>query len=406
MQMYLPAHNASALPHAATASLRILHVAPNYYPAVRYGGLIRSVQGLAEALAQRGHKVHVYTTSVDGDDDLDVPIGCPVEIGGVSVYYFRVPAMRRLHWSPEMGKRLEEAVREFDVVHLHSIYLWPTWAAARAARRNNVPYVVSPHGMLVSDLIRGKNRWIKTAWINLMERGSLKRASALHCSTDWETKQVNALGLPLPTISTIPQGVVWPDEYIPLSDGPFADISKPYALFLGRISREKGLDRLISAWKWVSNLDLVIAGSGDEHLQRKLQSELATAGMADRVRFVGHASDTHKWALLKNAEMLVLTSYSENFGYVVAEAMAMACPVVITPEVGLAALVRESDAGIVVDGEPQKFAKTVCALHADETRRHAMGLRGRAAVGDSLSWTAASTRMAALYKSISAGAEH
>jgi glycogen synthase len=47
--------------------LRILHVVASYYPAVRYGGPIRSVHGLAAALARHGHDVHVYTTNVYGD---------------------------------------------------------------------------------------------------------------------------------------------------------------------------------------------------------------------------------------------------------------------------------------------------------------------------------------------------
>src|SRR5579859_5635211 len=99
--------------------LRILHVVPTYYPAVRYGGPIRSVHGLAAALVRRGHEVHVYTTSVDGDKDLDVPLGEPVNLDGVAVHYFRVPGLRRLCWCPSLGRRLRASVASFDVVHLH-----------------------------------------------------------------------------------------------------------------------------------------------------------------------------------------------------------------------------------------------------------------------------------------------
>ena len=68
---------------SAADTLRILHVVSSYYPAVRYGGTIVSVHGLAAALAARGHDVHVYTTSVDGPSDSAVPHGVPVELGGV-----------------------------------------------------------------------------------------------------------------------------------------------------------------------------------------------------------------------------------------------------------------------------------------------------------------------------------
>ncbi len=80
--------------------LRILQVVPTYYPAVRYGGPVRSVHGLSAALARRGHEVHVYTTNLDGPNDLDVPLDTPVDLDGVKVHYFDVPGLRRLHWSP------------------------------------------------------------------------------------------------------------------------------------------------------------------------------------------------------------------------------------------------------------------------------------------------------------------
>src|ERR1700690_1357050 len=91
---------------AAKSPLRILHVVPTYYPAVRYGGPIRSVHGLAVALSRRGHDVHVYTTNVDGPDNLDVPTDGPVLLDGIAVHYFRVPALRRLYWAPALARRM------------------------------------------------------------------------------------------------------------------------------------------------------------------------------------------------------------------------------------------------------------------------------------------------------------
>src|ERR1700761_4636824 len=99
--------------------LRILHVVATYYPAVRYGGPVRSVHGLAKALARRGHDVHVYTTNVDGDQDLDVQLEKAIDLDGVQIRYFGVPALRRLFWAPSLGKKLRESVSEFDIVHLH-----------------------------------------------------------------------------------------------------------------------------------------------------------------------------------------------------------------------------------------------------------------------------------------------
>ena len=70
--------------------MKILHVVPSYYPAVRYGGPIVSVHGLCKALVEEGHEVHVYTTNVDGDKESDVALGVPVDLDGVKVWYFPV----------------------------------------------------------------------------------------------------------------------------------------------------------------------------------------------------------------------------------------------------------------------------------------------------------------------------
>jgi glycosyltransferase involved in cell wall biosynthesis len=377
--------------------LRVLHVVPTYYPAVRYGGPIRSVQALCASLVRRGHRVSVYTTNVDGDENSDVPLDSPVDLDGVLIHYSSVPALRRLFWSPGLARRLRNTVSEFDLVHLHSIFLWPTYVAARAAKRAGVPYLMSPRGMLVGDVIRRKSRLVKTAWINSVERRSLADAARLHVTAGIEADEARAMGLKLPEVFCVPNGVSWPSTHQALGAGPFCTVQRPYALFLSRINRKKGLDRLIRAWKWVPQLTLVIAGNDDENYLPELKGLADSEGVADRLQFVGTVSDEHKWALYESAEIFVLPSYSENFGNVVAEAMAMACPVVVTPEVGLAKLVSEVGAGVVARGEPRILAAAIAQLHGDEVRRKRLGVSGRQAAIEHLSWDGVAARMETEY---------
>jgi glycosyltransferase involved in cell wall biosynthesis len=377
--------------------LRILHVVPAYYPAVRYGGPIRSVHGLAAALTRRGHDVHVYTTSVDGEKDLDVRLGQPVDLDGVAVHYFRVPALRRLYWSPSLGRQLRKAIAGFDIVHLHSVFLWPTWAAARAAARAGVPYITAPRGMLVREMIQRKSRLLKNAWITLIERATFVRAAGVHVTAELEAEELRAFGWPLPEVTWIPNGVDWPAEHPPRSAGPFASLPERYVLFLSRISWKKGLDRLITAWQWVPDMPLVIAGNDDEGYRPKLEALARSVGVADRVHFIGPVTDAHKWALYEEAELFVLPSYSENFGNVVAEAMAMGCPVVVSPEVGIAAMVKAREAGAVVDCDPSNLATVINDLLTDGLKRSQMGLRGRETARAGLSWDGVAAQMENLY---------
>src|SRR6202034_1890087 len=177
-----------------TGGMRLLHVVPTYVPAWRHGGPVAAVHGLCKALARRGHEVTVFSTDVHGAGTLDVPRCRPVAVDGVTVWYFPVGFPRRLYRSPAMGAALRR-VAAFDLAHLHSVFLWPTAAAARAAKRAGVPYLVAPRGMLVGELLRRRGRLRKELWIRLVERRTLERASALHVTSDLEAEEIRRLGL-------------------------------------------------------------------------------------------------------------------------------------------------------------------------------------------------------------------
>ena len=210
------------------APLRLLHVVPTYLPALRYGGPIRSVHALCRALAAQGHEADVFTTNVDGPADSDVPLGRPVDLEGVKVTYFPSPILRRLYWSPAMRRALLARIADYDLVHVHAIYLWPTWTAARAARAHGVPYVVSPRGMLVPELIRRKSRWVKEAWIGLIERPNLEHAAAIHTTSAIEAHHLASFGWSLRQVATIPHGV---------DDPPPPTATGAVARYLGRDCR-------------------------------------------------------------------------------------------------------------------------------------------------------------------------
>ncbi len=348
-----------------------------------------------------GHEVHVFTSSMDGTKNLDVPLGQPVNQDGVLVHYFEVPWLRRLCWCPAMHSALSRDIGSFDLVHLHSVFLWPTWAAARAAHAAGVPYVVAPRGMLGTEVIRRKSPWVKSAWIRFIEARTLRESAGVHVTAELERQELEALGLELPRIFCVPNGVSCPEGHAELASGPFADVSeRPYALFLGRIDPKKGLDRLLAAWKWVPDLVLIIAGNDEDNYRAELDKTIAENQLGPRVRFLGAVSDEHKWALYQHAAMFILPSYFENFGNTVAEAMAMGCPVVVTPEVGLARLVHDSGAGIVVDGAPRALSEAVRGLLQDSVRRRTMGERGRFAASRQLSWANVASRMQSVYDEI------
>jgi glycosyltransferase involved in cell wall biosynthesis len=384
--------------------LKILHVVASYLPAVRYGGTIVSVHGLCRALAERGHDVHVYTTSVDGDRDSDVPYDAPISIDGVKVWYFRSTRLRRLYWAPGMRRMLRRHIGEFDVVHTHAIYLWPLWTAARLAHQAGVPYVVSPRGMLEKQLIEQKSALWKAGLIGFIERRTLEQAAAVHVTSTREAEHAAEFGFQLPRVCVIPNGVTVDPPAGRVSEGiAIIANAQPFVLFLGRVNWKKGLDRLVQALVHAPGLRLVIAGNDEEEYTVVLDDLARHAGVADRVIFTGPIHGADKAALLSSARLLVLPSYSENFGNVVLEAMAAGCAVVVTREVGIADSVEHIGAGIVVDGAPHALGNAIATLAADDRRRHEMGARGRAAARAKFSWSAVADRMEAVYHSVRDG---
>lgn len=384
--------------------MRILHVVPSYIPAWRYGGPIKSVHGLCRGLVDLGHDVHVFTTNVDGPGDSNVPLGAPVDIDGVKVWYFPSQRLRRLYWSPRMAKALEEQTGSFDLLHLHSIYLWPTWAAARAARRAGIPYLVSPRGMLVKEMVKRKNRWLKTVWLTFIERCNLERSAGVHVTSRLEAEDALQFGYLFPTIVTIPNGIDLPEEagteMISSAIQQLLTGLNSYILYIGRINWKKGLDRLIPALIHLPGNHLVIAGNDEENYRPALEALAEAHGVLDRITFTGLVQDVDKAALLQNATVLVLPSYSENFGNVVLEAMAAACPVAVTPEVGAADIVQQYGAGLVIDGDPAILGNGLRDMLEIPEELARMGQRGRRAAKYNFTWGAVAKQIEQVYTQI------
>jgi len=379
--------------------LRILHVVPTYAPAWKHGGPIRAVHGLCKALAARGHTVSVFTTDVDTGGAVPAT-GEAVMMDGVAVHYFPV-RIRRLYDSPAMARALAARVGGFDIAHLHSVFLRPTAMAARAAERAGVPYLVAPRGMLVPDLLRRRGRWRKELWLRLVERRTLERAAGLHATSVLEAEEAARLGLPLPPVFVVPNGIE-PEPYLPAAPVSAAVRrlleSAPFFLFLGRLSWKKGLDRLIPALAHTPGATLAVAGNDEEGYRPKLERLAAESELTERVVFLGPVDGDDKAALLHGATALVLPSYSENFGNAVLESMAAGRPVVVTPEVGLAEVVRDCCTGLVVDGDPQTLGAALRNLLADSAAAGAMGARGAAVVAQRFGWAAVATEMETVYR--------
>lgn len=362
--------------------MRILHVVPTYLPATRYGGPIFAVHGLCRALAARGNDVEVFTTNVDGGGVSDVPLGTAVVRDGVTIHYF-ASTIDRIYYSPAMRRALSKGAGDFDVIHAHSVFLWPTVLVAREALARGVPYVISPRGMLVPELVRRKSSFAKKTWIRLFEKRNFAGAAAIHFTSEREHDDARRLGIATPRSFVIPNGIDVPP--------PSSRIRDPrLVLFLGRINWKKGLDRLITAITQVNDARLVVAGRDEDGYAASLPKH-------DRVEWIGEVHGAQKEELLQQATVFALPSMSENFGNAVLEAMSYGMPVIVTPEVGLAADVEAAGAGLVCAGDPPSIAAALRKVLDGGDERELMGRRGRALVEERFTWDRVAAEMENAY---------
>jgi len=372
--------------------LRILHVIPSYLPAVRYGGPMYAVHGLCKHLVQQGHQVDVFTTNVDG-------LGTRGErhrasMDGVGINYFPVQLPRRIYYSPQLARELEACITNYDVLHLHSLYLYPTLVAARCASRNGIPYLLAPRGMLVGEVIARKNFLLKKAWIHLFERRTLEQASVIQATSHLEAQELRKFKFEWPEILELPNGLECPT----LQSGVVRDPN--LMLFLGRIDWKKGLDRLIPVLVGLPKMKLLVVGNDETGYTRVLRKIAEKHAVTQQVEFYGPAWGEDKWRLYQQAGMFVLPSYSENFANTVLEAMAAACPVIVSPQVGLAEVVAESGTGIVSHGATDQWAESIHKIADQPELARQMGEAGQRLVAARFSWPTIASQMIDAYRKV------
>jgi glycosyltransferase involved in cell wall biosynthesis len=393
--------------------MRILHVIASLAP--RYGGPSQACLELCQELARRGHQVAIYTTNVDGDGNMDVPLEMPVFIGGVELRYFSVQRPRYYKFSLPLFYALKRTIPTFDIVHIHSLYLFPSTIAAHLCRKFDVPYLVKPHGTLNPYLFR-RHRLRKRLYEALFERRNLERAAAVQFTATDEMRLAGVsnafrVGVREGHEVVVPNGVViseafrWPAAASEVADR--SEVPRPQQrtlLFLSRINHNKGLDILARAFGIVARqrleVRLVIAGPDNEGYGARVRELLAAEGVLDRTVFTGMLLGDEKAAAFRAADVFVLPSYSENFGIAIVEAMAYRLPVVISNRVNIWREIEDAGAGIVTDCDPQEVSIAILRLLDDPVGRNAMGRRGQLLAKRRFSWETVGGEMLALYHEV------
>ena len=373
-------------------------------PAVapRYGGPSHAVIGMGRALSQCGVSVEIATTDADGPTRLPVQHGRPVNWQGVPTMFFRRQWSEAFKYSGPLGTWLGKRVANYDVVHIHAVFSHACLAAAGACRAHRVPYVVRPLGTLDPWSMRQKPLRKRLLW-HLGVRQLLNDAAAIHYTTASE-QHLAETTLRLNRGVVIPLGV---DTDL-FTRGSLNEVPRDqYILSLGRLHPKKGLELLVEVFlRLVQNRNfqdwrLLIAGDGDAAYVATLK-ELVRSGSGENcVTFTGWLAGADKAAALRRSALLALPSHQENFGLVVAEALACGTPVLVSRHVNLADEVETARAGWVVPIEPTALLESLAAALSDSVEREQRGAAGRELARSRFTWDSVARELSHLYTDIS-----
>lgn len=342
--------------------LRILRVIESMNPA--YGGPCQGIRNSIPELDAMGSVNEVI--SVDDENSVwSVDDNFPIHRLG--------PGSGPWGYSPKLLAWLRSNLSNYDVVVVHGLWQYYGYAVRKAiawlaAKGRKAPrFYIMPHGMLDPYFQKAPERKLKAlrnlVFWNLVERSTVNSADGIlfTCQEELELARTTFLGYTPKNEFNVGYGILPPQEISEVDITAFRQRygirdDEGYLLFLSRIHPKKGLLNLVKAYAAFTGKKgklpkLVVAGPGmDGSYGKNIRNQVQNDNvLKNKVIFTGMVAGKQKWAAFHGAKAFVLPSHQENFGIVVAEALACTCPVLISNKVNIWREIAEGEAGIVVE---------------------------------------------------------
>jgi glycosyltransferase involved in cell wall biosynthesis len=352
------------------------------------GGIFDAMRNLTLAIASENRYLPEVFSARDAYTKADEPLW-----GNITTRTFPVRGPRIFGYAPGLASAVKKS--NADIIHVHSIWMYPSVVATRWARETQ-PYVVSPHGLLKPWALRN-SRWKKQIATLLYENKHLRHAACLHALNAAEAEAFRECGLKNP-ICVIPNGTALRDDAL------HEELRKGRSiLYLGRIHPLKGLRNLIKAWGAVRNdaamagWRLTIAGWDQNHHRAELEWLADQLQLRSSVDFLGPQFGADKDRCLAAASAFILPSESEGLPVSILEAWSWRLPVLMTRECNLPEG-AETGAAIMMDPDANSIAAALRQLFSITDRERAtMGRKGRCLVEEHYQWHRIGKAMTEVY---------
>lgn len=340
--------------------MKILQIAPAYYPAISIGGPIYSCLTFSELILEN-HDLTTLTTQLGLENNYKNSIIYNKEINlsnKHTLIYKKYYGYPHFTFAFSIIPWLFKNLNKYDLIVFQGVWNFPFIATSIIANFYKKKYIVFPHGQLYNETFNLRSSRIKKVFYFLFIKSMLLNASKIIFTTIDEEKQVTDY-LKIKLNPFIIPNIVKKTDFIPNSaSGHFRkkySISSNCKILLhfGRITKKKGLEFTIYAFnnliKNGHNVILIIAGGDEEGYKKDLIYLIQKLNISKYIIFEGLIDRTTSKLLLADTDIFILPSYSENFGIAIVEAMLCSVPVIISDRVGIANDIKNANAGIVLD---------------------------------------------------------
>lgn len=374
------------------------------YLASRYGGPPQVAVGLGRALQNYNIDVSYWATGDKND-------ASEIQQLKLNTNIYKPSWPKLWYYCPDVLDQVLKNTRNIDLLHIHEIWSYPQYIAAKIASQKSIPYIITPHGNLDSWKLRKKAR--RCVYLSLLGKHMLQGSACLHAFTPYEVNNFRKVGYK-GSITIIPNGIN-PKDFLSLPPSHSAEEIWPklknrrVVLFMSRLSDEKGLNVLLPAWKNVitsSNYKdamLVIAGPDYKGYVKVVKSMIANYNLDSNLILAGMVTGHKRTSLMSRADIYILPSYSEGFSISLLENLAAANPVIITPACYFPELIPLG-VGLCAPPEPEPLAECMKnLLDMSVGERKKIGQIGRDFVIKNYSWDIAARKMMTVYRCILEG---
>lgn len=351
-----------------------IHVVANI--SIRSGGLGLAALRYAQAVAGAGADILLFVAE-HTDDEIRVS-------NDEGVRFIRPESPSNIYghdWFSQL-RALETCIKAYspDLVHIHGTWTPILAAASYLSRRNGIPVVVSPHGCLEPWALAHRHLKKRVA-LALYQRRVFSTAGMIVATANQELVSIRNMGFRNP-IAVLPNGV----DLIAAPKRTLSDVRK--LLFLSRIHPKKGVLDLVKAWAKVRlpNWRVVIAGPDEGGYLSEVRALISKLRIEADFEFPGLVAGLEKERCFSEADLFILPTYSENFGIVVAEALAREVPVITTTGAPWAELQKYDCGWWVEPGVDGVVGALSVALSTPREKLAKMGARGRKLVEERYSW--------------------